>query len=836
MVFLASGEDPNFGLYSNNVRRALRSIISQQNAGTGYLGHSMYHHGFAMLALAEAYGTVDDRNLWTESERNHRSIGVALELAVRGAITSQKKNSFGGWRYSPDSNDADTSVSGAVMVGLLAARNAGIEIPDEAIDRAIKYYVQMTSDSGQVAYAGGFGGFDESIARISIATLVYSVARRKDLPQFKATLGYLTQRLENTANSYPEYSRYYQSQALFQGDVEAWEKWNKLLVRQLKTTQSEDGSIKGQFGPTIGTSLSLLALCAELPLSTHLRAMIMQPANVLIVGTARCSGQRGATDACHGHGGTSMWPCLSAPVHAHASVGMAPRPLACTVSGLVCLVAAVTFCLEATAVELKVVAVGVAAADPAANSKAQSDDAQAPAADPQAAVLHLKDRDFVAGELVDSQDPGQLVWKSPVFVEPLRFALAGVRAVQFPARAKPPKPEGDYCFDLAGGDVLFGTLVGLDRDTATIDVPGLGQLHVDRKIMRRMYRWNREDLIYSGPNGLEGWQVSASKGGWREDSGHLATEEIGAVVRRDFTAPASAHYEVELSWAKKPDFDLAFGVGNDPKSVLRAFRFEVWDNKLVAWRETEREADVSALAKIESGPGHVHLQALVDQDNGRMLVFSAAGEQLADLKVTTGKPQSFGGVQLTNKSGDIRLERLRISRWNGEAPRAVELDKARIHGPDGAATYGQLESYDATARQFVFNTDAGTQRLDENQVHDVFLSEAAGTPERALRRASIRLAQAASWKRSKSGRFGCARREFASQSYGRSPSCKGWLSLTPNPSSPKRKSPRLRPGKESWRFRAPDCTAISSKDVRVMLPLWSGNRGRASPAASWPPD
>ncbi len=28
MVFLASGEDPNFGPYSNNVRRALRSIIT----------------------------------------------------------------------------------------------------------------------------------------------------------------------------------------------------------------------------------------------------------------------------------------------------------------------------------------------------------------------------------------------------------------------------------------------------------------------------------------------------------------------------------------------------------------------------------------------------------------------------------------------------------------------------------------------------------------------------------------------------------------------------------------------------------------------------------------
>ncbi len=260
MVLLASGEDPNFGLYSNNVRRALRNIISQQSASTGIMGSSMYHHGFAMLALAEAYGTVDDRNLWTSSDKEKRTIGQALELAVRAAITSQKKNQFGGWRYSPDSRDADTSVSGAVLVGLLAARNAGIEIPDDGIDKAIKYYTSMTSDAGQVAYAGGFGGFDESIARISIGTLVYAVARRKDLPQFKATLGYLTERLENVPQSYAEYARYYEAQALFQGDVEAWEKWNKLIVRQLKQSQATDGSFQSQFGTTVGTSLSLLAL------------------------------------------------------------------------------------------------------------------------------------------------------------------------------------------------------------------------------------------------------------------------------------------------------------------------------------------------------------------------------------------------------------------------------------------------------------------------------------------------------------------------------------------------------------------------------------------------
>lgn len=264
MAFLASGEDPNYGIYSLNIKRCLRNIISNQNSSTGYLGNSMYHHGFGMLGLAEAYGAVDDRQLWADQKAGRqRSIGVALELAVRAAVTSQKKNPTGAWRYSPDSSDADTSVSGAVLVGLLAARNAGIEVPDEAIDKAVSYFSKMTAPSGQVAYSGGLGGFDESMARISIGSLVFAIARRKDLAQYKATLGYLVKKLEDSGNSGHggvEYQRYYQAQALFQGDVSAWERWNKLLVRQLKLTQQTNGSFQGTYGPSLSTSMALLAL------------------------------------------------------------------------------------------------------------------------------------------------------------------------------------------------------------------------------------------------------------------------------------------------------------------------------------------------------------------------------------------------------------------------------------------------------------------------------------------------------------------------------------------------------------------------------------------------
>jgi hypothetical protein len=258
LALLASGEDPNYGIYSGHIRKALRSLIRAQDPSTGYFAPSMYHHGFAMLALAESYGAVDERNLWPDGN-GPRSVGQALELAVRAAITAQKSNPNGAWRYQPKVTDADTSISGAVLIGLLAARNAGIEVPDESIDKAIIYFRSMTTRSGDVFYWGQTAPVD-SMARTSIACLAYAVAHRKDLPEYRATLTYLRQRIEEPAGVFLEYVRYYEAQALFQGDLESWERWNKILIWQTKQAQLPDGSIRGRFAPTISTSLSLLSL------------------------------------------------------------------------------------------------------------------------------------------------------------------------------------------------------------------------------------------------------------------------------------------------------------------------------------------------------------------------------------------------------------------------------------------------------------------------------------------------------------------------------------------------------------------------------------------------
>ena len=110
-------------------------------------------------------------------------------------------------------------------------------------------------------YAGFAANFASYRLWSSIASLVFALARRKDIPQYDATLRHLKERLEQAGEGhYLEYTRYYEAQALFQGDVEAWGKWNELLVRSIKTAQQADGSIQSQFGPELGTSMSLLAL------------------------------------------------------------------------------------------------------------------------------------------------------------------------------------------------------------------------------------------------------------------------------------------------------------------------------------------------------------------------------------------------------------------------------------------------------------------------------------------------------------------------------------------------------------------------------------------------
>ena len=232
---------------------------------------------------------------------------------------------------------------------------------------------------------------------------------------------------------------------------------------------------------------------------------------------------------------------------------------------------------------------------------------QAFAADPPvtstaAAVLHLTDGNFLSGELKDSTKPGVIRWHATPFVSTFEFPVNAVNAIHWPPPATIAKPSADYCFELAAGDVVFGRLVGLDDKQAELDVPRIGHVHVDRSHLHRIYRWrDSADLIYLGPNGLNGWtetnpmQANLGNGrrgnllirrvapnglpaptapeappaekGWREESGQLVTEKEGAAIGGDFGLPARASIEFEISWKNKPDFVFALGVNDADRAA-----------------------------------------------------------------------------------------------------------------------------------------------------------------------------------------------------------------------------------------------------------------------------
>src|SRR6266404_4270665 len=163
---------------------------------------------------------------------------------------------------------------------------------------------------------------------------------------------------------------------------------------------------------------------------------------------------------------------------------------------------------------------------------------------PSKAVLHPTNGGFVTGDLKNSGAPARLGWQSPLFAGPFDFDVNAVSSVNFPLPARLPRPVGEYCVELAHGDVLFGGIVKWEGNHVELEMPRAGRVVIRESDIHRLYRWrNSSDLIYQGPNGLADWQASTAGKGWREEFGHLATDQDGANLRADLELPAQAVIE-----------------------------------------------------------------------------------------------------------------------------------------------------------------------------------------------------------------------------------------------------------------------------------------------------
>ncbi|MEM6798238.1 MAG: prenyltransferase/squalene oxidase repeat-containing protein [Planctomycetota bacterium] len=268
IALLSEGSTPNQGEYAEPLQRAVDYLI-RQSRPNGLIGDPLrddrytYGHGFAMLFLSQVLGEEED------FERRQELIAV-LESAVR--FTAQAQTSAGGWGYvsAKDGNGFDEGSTTITQVqGLRGCRNAGITVPKEIIDKAVRYIHGCTLKDGGVQYSSKGGGGRPAITAAAIASL-YSAGEYDDdfVPRMQE---YCRSHLgaHNQSNyGHWHYAHFYYSQVQYRESGEVWENYRKAtyakLLREATPARVPTGAGvtwgQGYIGNVYTTALNLVIL------------------------------------------------------------------------------------------------------------------------------------------------------------------------------------------------------------------------------------------------------------------------------------------------------------------------------------------------------------------------------------------------------------------------------------------------------------------------------------------------------------------------------------------------------------------------------------------------
>jgi hypothetical protein len=258
------------------LRKALGYVLRPDRIDEkGYFGNQdgsrMYGQGIITLMLAEVVGMgVDDKQDRLIRER----LQAAIDLILRAqSVRKRDKRYEGGWRYTPDADDADLSVVCWQLIALRAAKNAGLEVPKEAIAKAISYikrsyksaaqpggeprgFFTYTPGENRMRFGSGSGGF-----------LALQLCGQYEAPEVKGAANYYLDYQIPGLNSdeYVYYGIYYYAQGMYQQKGKYAERARDVVREYLIEKQKPDGSWPlGKKDHTSGvvyvTSLALLSL------------------------------------------------------------------------------------------------------------------------------------------------------------------------------------------------------------------------------------------------------------------------------------------------------------------------------------------------------------------------------------------------------------------------------------------------------------------------------------------------------------------------------------------------------------------------------------------------
>lgn len=255
MAFMAGGSTPGRGPYGAEVELCLKYLLDNaQDSGyvnaPGSGSHGpMYGHGFATLFMAECYGM-----------SGRSDVRDKLSRAVHLIVNTQ--NEDGGWRYQPVRREADISVTICQVMALRAARNAGLHVPPEVIDKTIEYVKKSQNADGGFMYmiSGGQSAFPRSAAGI---VALYSAGIYEG-PEVERGLAYIMDYLPHgggfNRESHYFYGHYYAVQAMWIKGGKNWREWFPAVRDELIARQRADGSWVDSICQEYGTAMACIIL------------------------------------------------------------------------------------------------------------------------------------------------------------------------------------------------------------------------------------------------------------------------------------------------------------------------------------------------------------------------------------------------------------------------------------------------------------------------------------------------------------------------------------------------------------------------------------------------
>jgi hypothetical protein len=268
MAYLAAGHVPDApGPYRETVLRGVRYVLDHQTADgmlvSNNRGGPMYCHGISTLMLAEVVGMMPDQAL---ADRLQKALGRAVDVIVKAQDVKKGPDHAGGWRYQPNSNDSDISVTGWQVMALRAARSSGCAVDAIRIDRAVGYLKRCAFKGGGFSYQPRQG---PNNPRTGAGMLGLEICGSHLTPEAVAGSRYLSSHLPQWGSAHFFYEAYYCSQATFQvGDSRSLEYQKKLVSILLEHQQldgswlSGDGNDQGA-GRNYCTAMGVLALAVE---------------------------------------------------------------------------------------------------------------------------------------------------------------------------------------------------------------------------------------------------------------------------------------------------------------------------------------------------------------------------------------------------------------------------------------------------------------------------------------------------------------------------------------------------------------------------------------------